>query len=42
MSNAEIKKKGNALKELFGSMPNLKEIDFKKARKELESKHWKY
>lgn len=34
-------KKSNVLKELFGSMPDLKIEDLKKARKELESKYWK-
>ena len=37
----DIKKKGNVLKELFGAMPNLKEVDLKKIRKGLEGKYWR-
>ena len=37
----DIKKKGNALKELFGALPKLDESDLRRARKELESKYWK-
>ena len=37
----DIKKKGNILKELFGAMPNLRDADLRKVRKDLESKHWK-
>lgn len=36
----DIKKKGNVLKELFGALPKLKDVDLKKVRKELESKYW--
>lgn len=35
----EIKHKENVLKELFGSMPKLKEINLKESRRGLESKH---
>ena len=37
----DIKRKSNTLKELFGALPDLNLSDLKKARKELESKHWK-
>ena len=37
----DIKKKGNVLKELFGAMPKLKEVDLKKIRKGLEGKYWR-
>lgn len=36
----DIKKKSNVLKELFGALPQLKVVDLKKVRKELESKYW--
>lgn len=36
----DIKKKSNVLKELFGALPKLKDVDLKKVRKELESKYW--
>ena len=36
----DIKKKGNVLKELFGALPKLKDVDLKKVRKELESEYW--
>ena len=35
----DIKRKSNVLKELFGAMPNLKNVDLKKVRKDLESKY---
>ena len=35
----DIKRKSNVLKELFGAMPNLKNVDLKKVRKSLESKY---
>ena len=38
----DIKKKGNVLKELFGALPDLKSVDLKKTRSELESKYWKH
>ena len=37
----EIRPKENVLKELFGSMPELKEINLKEARRALESKYLK-
>lgn len=37
----DIKRKSNILKELFGAMPNLKDVDLKSVRKNLESKYWK-
>lgn len=37
----EIKKKSNVLRELFGALPKLKDIDLKEVRKELESKYWR-
>lgn len=38
----EIKgRAGNVLRELYGSMPDLRIEGLKKARKELESKYWK-
>ena len=37
----DIQKKGNVLKELFGSLPNLKKADLRKVRMDLESKYEK-
>ena len=37
----DIRQKENVLKELFGSMPKLKEINLKEARMKLESKYMK-
>ena len=37
----DIKKKSNVLKELFGAMPDLKDVDLKRIRKNLESKYWR-
>ncbi|MBI2651991.1 hypothetical protein HYX00_00875 [Candidatus Woesearchaeota archaeon] len=34
----EIKKKSNVLRELFGALPKLKDIDLKEVRKDLGSK----
>lgn len=36
----DIKKKSSILKELFGALPKLKDVDLKKVRKELESRYW--
>ena len=38
-SKIEIKKKRNALKDLFGALPKLKNVNLKKVRKDLENKH---
>ena len=37
----DIKKKGNILKELFGALPKLKDVNLKNIRKDLESKYMK-
>lgn len=37
----DIKKKSNVLKDLFGALPKLKDIDLKSVRKGLESKYWR-
>ena len=37
----DIRKKGNLLRELFGSLPRLAEVGLEETRNDLESKHWK-
>ena len=36
-----LEKRSNVLKEMFGTLPKLKEINLEEIRKELESKYWK-
>ena len=36
-----IEKRSNVLKEIFGALPRLKEVNLKELRKGLESKYWK-